>query len=186
MTHLSQQQIQMMADKTLEAREHDALQRHALTCSRCSKELAFQHSLLRAARQAPLVRPSGGFTSRVMELVAPELKGGLAFRFLGNFARALAMVSVVGVIGYVLTMNLPSAVSAQSTQPSELSQAISQSYASFQKFLATQSNQMTNTVAEKTSVKGSKVGLMALVSLLILALLDRLFFRQHGRMRVKS
>lgn len=186
MTHLSQQQIQMMADKTLEAREHDVLQQHARTCSRCGKELAFQHSLLRAARQAPLVRPSGGFTSRVMELVAPELKGGLTFRFLSNFGNALAMVVVVGAIGYVLTMNFPSAVTAQSAEPSELSRAISQSYTALQQFLATQSDQMTRTVAEKTSLKGSKVGLMALASLLILALLDRLVFRQHGRMRMKS
>lgn len=186
MTHLSQQQIQMMADKTLEAQEHDLLQQHVRTCSRCSKELVFQHSLLRAAREAPLVRPSGGFTSRVMELVAPGLKGGLVFRFLSNFGNALAMVVVVGAIGYVLTLNLPSAVTAQTAEPSELSRAISQSYTALQQFFAAQSDQMTSTVAEKTSVKGSKVGLMALASLLILALFDRIVFRNHGRMRVKS
>ena len=180
MSHLTYKQIQDIADGNIgEGKEN--LLRHAAECRRCAREIAIQRSLARAAKEAPVVKTSSRFARRVMETIDPGSEETWLFRLLGGTGKMLAMVVVLGIVGFALTL-LPGSAGTSSEQ-SALSKLFSDYYSQMQQVLVQESGRMSQTMTSQTATEESKILSMTIFSILVLALLDRFVLRRFLRLR---
>lgn len=180
MSHLTYKQVQDLADGNI-GEGMESLRRHAAQCPRCAREVAVQRSVARAAKEAPVVKPSSRFTRKVMEVVDPGAQETWLFRLLGGTGKVLAMIVVLGIVGYALTL-LPGSAGTSSDQ-SEISKLFSDYYTQMQQALAQQAGRLDQTMTSQTSTDGSRILSMTIVSILALALLDRFVLRPFLRPR---
>ena len=179
MSHLNYKQVQDLADGSI-GEGTDALARHAAAWSRCAREVAFQRSMARAAKEAPVVKTSTRFTRSVMETIDPGSQETWIFRFLGGTGKMLAMVVVLGVVGFALTL-LPG--SGGTSDQSSLSKLFSDYYTQMEQVLTQETGRMSQTMTSQTATEESKILSMTIFSILVLALLDRFVLRRFLRLR---
>lgn len=180
MSHLTYKQVQDLADGNVGA-GMEAVRRHEAECRRCAREVAIQRSLSRAAKEAPLVKTSPRFARRVMGVIDPGSQETWLFRLLGGTGKLLAMLVVLGIVGYALTL-LPGSAGTSSEQ-SQITRLFSDYYSQMQQALTQQAGRLSQTMTSQTSTDGSKVLSMTVVSILVLALLDRFVLRPFLRPR---
>lgn len=180
MSHLTYQQIQNLADDAA-GNERETLLRHLRECSRCSREVALQRSLARAAKEAPVIKTSNRFTRKVMGTIGAAGGETWLFRFFLGAARIVAMAAVLGAIVYAMTL-LPGLTGVSSEQ-SEVSKLFSGYYQQATQFIAQESGRMSQAMTSQSSTQGSKILSMMLFSLVVLGLLDRLVLKPFLRAR---
>jgi len=180
MSHLTYKQIQDLADETAGS-EKERLIRHTAECNRCAREVAIQRSLARAAKEAPIIKTSFGFTRKVMETIAPAERGTWLLRFFGGTGKTIAMIAVLGVIAYALTF-LPGTAEVASEE-SELAKLFSGYYQQVSQFLVQESGRMSQAMTTQSSTEGSKILTMTVISLLALGLVDRFVLKPFLRAR---
>lgn len=182
--HLTEKEIQALADHTIDPDRKTELLGHAASCKRCAAELSLERSMTQAIRTAPLQKTSRQFTSRVMGQIDPGLPNGLLFGMFGGAGRLIAMAGVLGVIAYGLTLNVPGTAESTKGPATELFGQISSYYDSAREFLTNRSSQVNQTVDQRASGQGMQILAMTFVVLIVLGLLDRFVFRHFVRMKL--
>ncbi|MEX2191306.1 MAG: hypothetical protein WEB33_11455 [Bacteroidota bacterium] len=182
--HLTQKEIQALADQSIDPRRKAELLDHAASCKKCSTELSFDRSLSQAIRTAPLHKTSAQFTAKVMGQVDPEFQNGLLFRMFGGAGRIVAMAAVLGLIAYIMTLNVPGSTTSGGGPATMLFGEISSYYDSAKEFLTSRSSQVNQTVDQRASGQGVQILAMTFVVLIALGLLDRFVLRHFVRMKV--
>jgi hypothetical protein len=134
-------------------------------------------------KQMPLVKPSERFTAGVVALVAPKAKKSWGTILINNLASILAMMLVLTVVWYAVTM-APSA--PNTTQPSAMSKAFGVYAEYYAKSRDAISKGVTVLVGEPRKERPAKnvdVGTLTVISLVILVALDRFVMRRVIRIR---
>jgi hypothetical protein len=184
MNHLTTREIFQIVDGTIENGERTKLVVHLEQCQRCFREVELQRRLGQALKQMPLVKPSEGFTAGVVNIVAPKAKKSWGTIVINNLANIIAMVLVLSVVWYAVTM----APSAQNTaQTSAISKALGVYTEYYGKSRDAISKGVTSLIGEPRKEKPSKtvdVATLTVISLTILVALDRFVMRRVIRMRV--
>ena len=175
MNHLTTEQLFRYVDGTLQDSERPQLESHLSLCVRCRREVELQRTLAGVTRGLPLVKPSARFTERVMTNVLPKPQPSWVTKIINNLGNVFAMVLVFGVLGYVLFSPSLKSV-AQSSQPSQFSEALktfSGFYEKFGKALTQQSVQLTKGTNANSSGEGTKILLFTIICLVVLASFDK-------------
>jgi hypothetical protein len=183
MNHLTTREIFQIVDGTIANGEKTKLIAHLETCPRCRSDLQFHRSLSQAAREAPLTRPSKGFTSRVVGKIAPKARKSWVSRIVDNLGNIMAMGLVLSVVWYAVTM---APTSASQNQPSALSKAFGVYVEYYAKARDASSKEFVQVVGEPKkdqSTNTSDVATLTLISLLILVAIDRFVSRRVIRIR---
>ncbi len=182
--HLTEKEIQGLADQTIDSLRKSELLDHVASCKRCAAGLSFERSLSKAIRTAPLYKTSRQFTSRVMGQVDSGFRNGLLFRLFGGAGRLIAMAAVLGLMTYVLTLNVPGSAGPEKGPATVLFGEISSYYDSAREFLTSRSTQVNRTVDQRASGQGMQILAMTFVVLIALGLLDRFVLRHFVRMKL--
>jgi hypothetical protein len=183
MNHLTGDEVLQVIDGSMLNGEKTRILAHLETCPRCRREVEFSRNLERAARSAPLSKPSRDFTARVMGRVAPQPRRSVATWFINNLANILAMALVLTVVWYAVTMKKDTSPYAGPTVISNALSVYSEYYAKARNlFPADRIMAIQKPVADQ-SAETNKVVLFTVISILILAGVDRLVVRRVTRFR---
>jgi hypothetical protein len=183
MNHLTTREIFQIVDGTIENGERTRLVVHLEQCQRCLREVELQRRLGQAVKQMPLVKPSEGFTAGVVNIVAPKAKKTWGAIIINNLASIIAMISVLSVVWYAVTMT-PSA--HNTAQPSAISKALGAYAEYYGKSRDAISKGVTSLIGEPRKDQPSKkidVATLTVISLIILVALDRFVMRRVIRIR---
>jgi hypothetical protein len=184
MNHLTTKEILQIVDGMIANGERTKLMMHLDACQRCRQEMQFQRSLGRAAKNAPLARPSNGFTARIVTRIAPESRKSLMSKVVDNLGNILAMGLVLSVVWYAIMSAPPS---KSSTEPSGISKALAVYVEYYAKARDVASKQLVRVVGEPDKNQTSQttdVATLTLISLLILIAIDRFVVRRVIRIHV--
>jgi len=143
-----------------------------------------ERNLTRAAKGVPLTETSRRFTAKVMEKVLPGPVDSMLFRILSGGGRILAMMAILAVVGYALSLNLSDSGPRISTGSSGLMETLDQNYRTMRTILLNQQKQMTRGILETSESKQWELVGMILVTFMILALLDRFVFRPLTKLKL--
>ncbi|MGA3246127.1 MAG: hypothetical protein ABSE41_16035 [Bacteroidota bacterium] len=184
MNHLTTNEVFQLVDETLANGARTKILAHLEVCSQCRQEVEFQRKLLRAAKSAPLVRPSADLRARVLNAVTPLSKKSLLSRIVNNLGSILAMGIVLTIVWYAGSTTNPS---AGSQQPSILSEAVKtyvDYYARARDFISKKQVQLVGEAPKNTSPQSDNVLYLTFVSIIILVAVDRFVVRRFMRIRV--
>lgn len=182
MKHLTTTEVFGIVDGTILDGEKTSVLQHLDECVRCRREVAFQKTLALAARNQSLMKPSKGFTARVMSSALPSENRSLASRLLDNLGNVFAMMLVVGIVGYIVSGPALSGSAAGQSETYQLFKSFSDGYAKVNQFFSQQSFVAKQKVVETTS--GMKILLFTIAALLFFAALDRFVLRQFLKMKL--
>ena len=183
MNHLSTTEILQVVDGTIANGVRTKLMVHLEMCSQCRAEVEFHRNLARAAKAAPLARPSKGFTAAVLGIIAPSKKKSLSSKIIDNLGRILAMALVLSVVWYVL--NAPASVST-ARQPSLFSNVVTSYvhfYAHAQEFIAKERSLIVSQSMKEQDSNTTQVVVLTFISLFLLVAIDRFVVRRVIKMR---
>jgi anti-sigma factor RsiW len=186
MNHLTVTEIFQLIDRTLNEAELNRLTRHLSECARCRNEVELHRTLGRAAQQQQLVQTSPRFTANVMERAVPQKEKSFFSWILRNIGTLIAMVAVLGVLGYVLSTTPMWTSMQEQTESSGLTKMFSSAYQDIKQFFADKTNQVTQRLDTDTSARSEKILLIAFISIVVLALLDRFVLRQFMRTKLRT
>ena len=184
MNHLTTKEIFEIVDGTIANGERTKLMVHLETCQRCRHEVQFHRSLGQAAKDAPLARPSNGFTARIVSRIAPEAKKSLISKIVDNLGNILAMGLVLSVVWFAV-MSTP--ISKSPTEPSGISKALAVYVEYYAKARDVASKQFVRVMGKPDKSQTSTtpdVATLTLISLLILVVIDRFVVRRVIRIRL--
>lgn len=184
MSHLTTSEVFQVVDETLANGVRTKIIAHLEICSRCRQEVEFQRKLLRAAKSAPLVRPSAGLRDRVLYAVTPQSKKNLLSKIVNNLGNILAMGIVLTVVWYAGSNTSPS---GGSNQPSILSEAVKtyvDYYASARDFVAKKQVQLVGESPKNPPPGSDNVIFLTIISLVILVAVDRFVVRRLIKIRL--
>lgn len=178
MNHLTANEVLQVIDGSMTNGEKTRILVHLESCPRCRKEVEFSRNLERAARSAPLSKPSRDFTARVMGRVVPQSKQSIATWFINNLASILAMALVLTVVWYAVTAK---GQAGPDRTPSVISNALtiySEYYAKMRSYFPADRIKAIQKPAGEQSAETNKVVLFTAISILILVAADRLVVRR--------
>jgi hypothetical protein len=184
MSHLTTSEVFQVVDETLSNGIRTKIVAHLETCSQCRQEVEFQRKLLRAAKSAPLVRPSTDLRARVLNAVTPQSKKNLLSKIVNNLGSILAMGIVLTVVWYAGSNTSPS---EGSKQPSILSDAVKtyvDYYARARDFVAKKQVQLAGEAVKNPPPGSNNVVYLTIVSIIILVAVDRFVVRRF--MKIQS
>ena len=183
MNHLTASEVLQVVDGSIVNGEKTRVFVHLEACPRCRREVEFSRTLERAARSAPLAKPSREFTSRVMGSVTPQSKRSVASWFINNLANILAMALVLTVVWYAVTSKTQGGPDKGPTVVSNAIALYSEYYARLREYLpADRMNVVQKPVGEQ-SAETNKIILFTAISVLILVALDHIVARKAIRLR---
>ena len=183
MNHLTTREIFQIVDGTIATGEKTKLTIHLESCKRCRQEVQFHRSLSQAAREAPLARPSKGFTARIVGKITPETKKSWMSKTIDNLGNIIAMGLVLSIVGYAVNM---APASKSPLEPSAISKALGVYGEYYAKVRDAASKEIVRVVGEPKKEQTSKaadVTMLTLISLLILVAIDRFVVRRVIRIR---
>ena len=183
MNHLTANEVLQVIDGSMLNGEKTRILVHLESCPRCRREVEFSRNLERVARIAPLSKPSRDFTARVMKRVDPQSKRSIATWFVNNLANILAMALVLTVVWYAVAVKQPA---GPATGPSVVSNALAvytEYYAKVREFFPADRMKAIQKPVTDQSAETNKIVLFTVVSILILAAVDRLVVRRVIRLR---
>ena len=184
MNHLTTNEVFQLVDEMLANGARSKILAHLEVCPQCRQEVEFQRKLLRAAKSAPLVRPSADLRARVLNAVTPLSKKSLLSKIVNNLGSILAMGIVLTVVWYAGSTTTPS---AGSRQPSILSEAVKtyvDYYARARDFISKKQVQLVGEAPKNTSSQNDNALYLTFVSIIILVAVDRFVVRRLIRIRV--
>ena len=184
MSHLTISEILQITDGTIANGQRTKLVSHLEACSRCRQEVEFQRNLERAARHAPLARPSRDFTSRVISRVDPSAKKSWVSKIVDILGNILAMGLVLTVVWYVVNT---SGESGGTRQPSVFGQAAKtyvDYYSQVREFVAKERVRVMGQPAKERASKPDNVLMLTVLSLVILVAVDRFVVRRVLKTRL--
>jgi hypothetical protein len=184
MSHLTTGEIFEVVDETLANGARTKIVAHLETCSRCRREVELQRRLLRAAKSAPLARPSADLRARVLTAVTPQSKNTVLSKIVNNLGSILAMGIVLTVVWYAgSNMN----AGGGNKQPSILSEAVKtyvDYYALAKDFVVKKQVQLVGEGAKNPAPKNESAVYLTIVSIVILVAVDRFVVRKLLKIRV--
>ena len=183
MNHLTTREIFQIVDGTIANGERTKLVAHLEACQRCRQEVQFQRTLGQTVRELPFVKPSRGFTARIVGKIAPEAKKSWILKIVDNLGNIMAMGLVLGVVWYAVNA---SSASKSSAEPSGFSKAVAVYLEFYAKVREVASKEIVTVVGEKKkeqSSNGENVAMLTLISLLILVSIDRFVVRRLIKIR---
>ena len=184
MNHLTANEVFQLVDETLANGARSKILAHLEVCSQCRQEIEFQRKLLRAAKSAPLVRPSADLRARVLNAITSPSKKSLLSKIVNNLGSILAMGLVLTVVWYAGSTTTPS---TGSQQPSILSEAVKtyvDYYARARDFITKKQVQLIGEAPKNASPQNDNVLYLTVVSIIILVAVDQLVVRKFMRIRV--
>lgn len=98
MQHLTEHELQEMADKKVQNNAFNAASKHLMECPVCTERMNSIYQLSRSIRQIPLERPSKDFTSRVISRIGIKEAPSLVWRVMTILAPLVMLAFVVVVI----------------------------------------------------------------------------------------
>ena len=183
MNHLTTTEILQVVDGTVANGVRTKVMVHLEMCSQCRGEVQFHRNLVRAAKAAPLVRPSKGLTAAVLDIVAPGTKKSLSSKIVDSLGGILAMALVLSVVWYVL--ETPASTST-SQQPSLFSSVVStyvQYYAHAQELIAKQKALIIGESVKDRESSSTHAMVLTFISILLLVAIDRFIVRRMIKIR---
>ena len=186
MNHLTTTEIFQFIDQTLDDAELNRLSQHLVECAQCRNEVEQHRALGRVVQQQRLVQTSPRFTANVMERVIPQKDKSFFSWILRNIGTLIAMVAVLGVLGYVLSTTSMWTSMQEQTESSGLAKMFSSAYHDIKQFFADKTNQFTQRLDTDTSARSERIFLIAFISIVVLALLDRFVLRQFMRTKLRT
>lgn len=183
MNHLTANEVLQVVDGSMLNGEKNRILVHLESCSRCRREVEVSRNLERAARSAPLLKPSREFTGRVMGRIAPQSKRSIATWFINNLANILAMALVLTVVWYAVTLKKPSDANTGPTVVSKALAVYSEYYARVREFFPADRVKAIQKPVTDQSAETNKIILFTVISILILVAVDRLVVRRVIRLR---
>ena len=183
MNHLTANEVLQVIDGSVLNGEKTRILVHLESCLRCRTEVEFSRNLERAARSAPLSRPSREFTSRVMGRIVPQPKRSIGTWFINNLANILAMALVLTVVWYAVTLKKPSGERSGPTAISNALAVYSEYYTKVREFFPAERMKAMQKPVVEQSADTNKVVLFTVISILILAGVDRLVVKRVNRLR---
>ena len=183
MNHLTTNEVLQFVDGAIANGVRTKLMEHLEVCPRCRAEVEFQRNLLRAAKAAPLARPSREFTASVLDAVSHQTKKTWSTTIVNNLGRVLAMAMVLSVVWYVLNAPRPAQNSTPQSVLSTIVHTYVDYYAQAQNFV---SNQKVRIIGEPTAKEGTgtdHVIILTVISILILVVVDRFVVRRVIKIR---
>lgn len=184
MNHLTTNEVFQVVDETLANGARTKIVAHLEICSRCRQEVEFQRKLMRAARSAPLVRPSADLRARVLNAITPQAKGSLLSKIVNNLGNIVAMGMVLTVVWYAGTNMSPSKGGTQTSILSEAVKTYIEYYAHARDFVSKKQAQFVDEGVKNPSPKNDNLIYLTLVSIIILVAVDRFVVRRFLRIRV--
>ena len=184
MSHLTTSEVFQVVDETLSNGVRTKIVAHLEICPHCRQEVEFQRKLLRAAKGAPLVRPSANLRAKVLGAVTPQSKKNLLSKIVNNLGSILAMGIVLTVVWYA---GSATSTSEGSKQPSILSEAVKtyvDYYARAKDFVAKKQVQLVGEPVKNPKPGNENVIYFTIASIIILVAVDRFVVRKLLRIRV--
>jgi hypothetical protein len=184
MNHLTSSEVLQIVDETLANGVRTKIIAHLEICPRCRQEVEFQRKLLRAAKGAPLVRPSSELRAKVLNAVIPRDKKSLLSKIVNNLGNIVAMGMVLSVVWYAGSRTSPS---GESRQPSVFSEAVKtyvDYYARARDFVAKKQIQISGEPAKNAPKGSDNVVLLTVISIVVLVAADRYVVRRLLRVRM--
>jgi hypothetical protein len=185
MTHLTTKQILQLVDGTLDYASQAQCTSHLAVCEQCRKEVGLQKAISKVAHHQPLIRTSAGFVQTVMRRVVPAHQKSWKTKVVDNLGNIFAMAMVLTVLGYAISSPSLFKMQEEPSQPSVVTQTISDTYAKFVQTFSQRANDATQKLVSSSSTEGSKIVSMTLISLLILAGLDQFVFKRITGIKMK-
>lgn len=186
MIHLTTKQILQFTDGTLDYASQAQCTNHLAICERCRKEVDFQKALAKVSRRESLEQTSTGFVQRVMARVNPQRQKNWKTTLVDNLGNVFAMAMVLAIVGYALSTPSLFQMQEQSSEPSLVTQTISNAYTSVVHSFAQHTQEATQQVMQSTgSSKGTQMISLAVLSLLILVVLDQFVIKRFMGMKMK-
>lgn len=183
MNHLSSKEVLQLIDGSMLNGEKTRILVHLESCPRCRQEVEFSRNLERAARSAPLSKPSRDFTARVMGRVVPQSKQSIATWFINNLANILAMALVLTVVWYAVSVKSQASPSTGPTVVSNALAVYSEYYAKVRALFPADRIKAIQTPVGEQSAETNKIVLFTAISIVILVAVDRLVVRKVIRLR---
>jgi anti-sigma factor RsiW len=183
MEHLTQRQVLDFIDGNLDEATERRVHTHLGGCDRCGREVAFQRSVLQTARVLPTIPVSRHFTQSVMKRALRKSGETFGYKVLQNLGHVFAMIAVLAVIVYMISLPSTTTGSTQPSQTSELLQAWKSITAQVTGLLTQQSERFREGVASRTTGSRAEIAVMTLAVLLLLAALDRFVLRRLARIK---
>lgn len=184
MSHLTYQQILEFVDEKASKVEREQIMNHVRSCKRCAEIVLQEQNLTHAIKSVPLTGTSRRFTAKVMEKVLPGSIDSFLFRILSGGGRILAMMAILAVVGYALSLNFSDPESKISARPSGLVEKLDQDYRDVWTVLLNQQKQLTRGILETSDTRQWELVGMILLTFMILALLDRFVFRPLTKLKI--
>ena len=183
MNHLTASEVFQVIDGSMQNGEKTRILVHLEACSRCRREVEFNRTLERAARSAPLSKPTREFTSHVMARVVPTSRRSISTWFINNLANVLAMALVLTVVWYAVTVKTQGGSAKGPTVVSNALAVYSQYYSSLREYFPADRIKAIQKPVGEQSAETYKVALFTVISILILVVADRLVVRKMIRLR---
>jgi hypothetical protein len=178
MSHLTTMEVFQVVDETLANGARTKIVAHLEICPQCRQEVELQRKLLRAAKSAPLARPSADFRTKVLNAVVPQSKKNLLSKIVNNLGSILAMGIVLTVVWYAGSHTSPS---VGTEKPSILSEAVKtyvDYYARARDFVAKKQAQLVGEPVKRPAKGNDNAVYLAIASIIILAAVDRFVVRR--------
>ncbi len=178
MNHLTTSQIYQIIDGTIANGVRTELLAHLDVCPRCRREVDFQRTLERAARSAPLARPSQKLTQNVIAKVAPRLKRSWISKLIDNLSSVLAMVFVLTVVWYAANVPVTPSSGPQPSVFSEVIKTYVEYYSQARDFVAKNQVRLMGDRTKERPSNPEVIGILTIVSIVILVGVDRIVVRR--------
>ena len=183
MKHLTAQEVLQIVDGTMSNGEKTKSLLHLESCIQCRQEVEFTRKMERAARSAPLTRPSSEFTVRVMKELMPQSKRSVGTWFINNLANILAMTLVLTVVWFAVSVKSPEGTRKGPSIVSEAFSVYGEYYGKAREFLASPRVKAVQQPLADQSAETGRIVLFTVVSILILVIFDRFIGRKILRLR---
>jgi hypothetical protein len=184
MNHLTTKEVFQIVDGTLANGERSRLLVHLESCPRCRKDVEVHKNVGRVLRQSPLASPSKQFTAGVMSKIVP-VKKSFASVIVNNLGNIFAMALVLSVVWYAVSLAPQAKIQSE---PSAVSKALSlyMEYYAKARDVFVRGDVTAAGVQQPQQERPSKaneIAGMTMLSLLILAGIDRFVGRRVVRLR---
>ena len=184
MNHLSAYEVLQIVDEALANGERSKIVAHLESCHRCRREVELQRMLRGTAGRLPLVKSSEELRDKILSIVAPPPKKKLLQVFLNNLGNVLAMALVLAVVWFAASSTGSSGVTREPTMFSTAVKTYIDFYSRAATFVHEKKTQLVGEQAKAPQQQNDSVVYLTLLSLGILAALDRFVLRKIVRARV--
>ena len=184
MNHIQWNDVFELIDDPAGSPRRAELERHLTECSRCRKLLESQRSFERLVRTVPPNEPSAEFTNHIVGMLQNSRKERRLLRLLTILGAGIPMALVVVLFGYAVSLGLTTSSGTDDELFGGAFGNVSGALDGVQAALSSVLGDTGTTIAQFAQTDVISVAALAVASMILLFIADRLLLRRILRSRL--